>query len=283
MRQGRRLPQFLTTSLGCPNWHTFVALSPECVLGLFQGYTFFSPRILPRDLPWGWTVMSGRACGTVWARGQDSGHIQCFGILPLNTYSILINQQNTWSMVSAWQFLKETMCWNPVHVYWVLFKVIQCPQEEEVFGPKDSPVVTVATKIPAACAATAPENQLVLVSVTPTQKETYIRKLVCLMRDGNEPGLSWELEEDPEVITQSLPLRKLWDMQKDFGHQTNTLSASFLWCWDKRVSSLEGSFLSSVKGKELHQGRCYASPRQVDHHGNRYAVLEVISFMRGGL
>ncbi|KAM9590790.1 uncharacterized protein ACIBXB_005859 [Morphnus guianensis] len=74
---------------------------------------------------------------------------------------------------------------------------------------------------PASDTATEPADQPAPVSVAPVQKKEYTKKSVRLAKDEGEPGSSWEQEEEaePEVITQSLSLSELRDMQKDFGRR----------------------------------------------------------------
>ncbi|XP_049650076.1 microtubule-associated protein RP/EB family member 1-like [Accipiter gentilis] len=67
--------------------------------------------------------------------------------------------------------------------------------------------------------ATEPEDQPGPESVAPIQKRKYTKKSVRLAKDEGEPGSSREPEEEaePEVITRSLSLSELRDLQKDFG------------------------------------------------------------------
>ncbi|PKU27484.1 ubiquitin carboxyl-terminal hydrolase 4 [Limosa lapponica baueri] len=76
----------------------------------------------------------------------------------------------------------------------------------------------VATPTPVAGTANEPENQPVPVSVAPIQKKKHTKKSVRSVRDDDDPGPSSEQEEEvePEIITQSLSLSELRDMQKDF-------------------------------------------------------------------
>ncbi|GAB0210056.1 hypothetical protein GRJ2_003471400 [Grus japonensis] len=66
----------------------------------------------------------------------------------------------------------------------------------------------------------------------------------------NEPGPSGEQEEEaePEVITRSLSLRELRDMQKDFSCLPGEhIITWLLCCWDNGASSLE------LEGREAKQ------------------------------
>ncbi|GAB0206704.1 hypothetical protein GRJ2_003136000 [Grus japonensis] len=83
--------------------------------------------------------------------------------------------------------------------------------------------------------------------INPYQK--YTRKLVHLVKDDDEPGPSREQEEpEPEVITRSLSLSELRDMQKDFSHLPGEHIITWLLrCWDNGASSLE------LEGREAKQ------------------------------
>ncbi|GAB0209526.1 hypothetical protein GRJ2_003418300 [Grus japonensis] len=71
------------------------------------------------------------------------------------------------------------------------------------------------------------------------------------VKDDDEPGPSREQEEEPEpeVITRSLSLRELRDMQKDFSRLPGEHIITWLLrCWDNGASSLE---LEGRKAKQL--------------------------------
>ncbi|GAB0208219.1 hypothetical protein GRJ2_003287600 [Grus japonensis] len=94
------------------------------------------------------------------------------------------------------------------------------------------------------------KNQPVLVSVTPIHKKKYTKKSVRLVKDDDELGPSREQEEElePEVITRSLSLSELRDMQKDFScHPGEHIITWLLQCWDNGASSLE------LEGREAKQ------------------------------
>jgi len=70
------------------------------------------------------------------------------------------------------------------------------------------------------------------------------------MRDDNEPGPSQvqEKEAEPEIITQSLFLSELRDMQKDFSCYPGEHIVTWLFsCLDSGASSLE------LEGREAKQ------------------------------
>ncbi|GAB0207306.1 hypothetical protein GRJ2_003196200 [Grus japonensis] len=109
---------------------------------------------------------------------------------------------------------------------------------------------TVATQTPVTGTAAEPKDQLIAVSVTSTHKKKYTRKSVRLVKDDDEPGPSREQEEEtePEVITRSLSLRELRDMQKDFSRLPGEHIITWLLrCWDNGASSLE------LEGREAKQ------------------------------
>ncbi|XP_074878635.1 uncharacterized protein LOC142028689 [Buteo buteo] len=80
---------------------------------------------------------------------------------------------------------------------------------------------TAVIQNPASDTATEPADLPAPASVAPVQKKKYTKKSVRLVKDEGEPGSSREQEEEaePEVITQSLSLSELRDMQKDFGRR----------------------------------------------------------------
>lgn len=61
------------------------------------------------------------------------------------------------------------------------------------------------------------------------------------MRDDEETGPSPQEEEaGPKMITQSLSLSKLQDMQKDCSHQSSEILVPWLlWCWDIAAHDLK--------------------------------------------
>ncbi|KAK4817456.1 hypothetical protein QYF61_015611 [Mycteria americana] len=96
------------------------------------------------------------------------------------------------------------MCWGLAHTDRALFNTLQTPQgEEKVSGSDDkmtgtaatpTPMTgTAATPTPVTDTAAEPENQPVMVSVTPIHKEKYTRKKSAhLVRDEDQPGPSRE-------------------------------------------------------------------------------------------
>ncbi|GAB0184017.1 hypothetical protein GRJ2_000867000 [Grus japonensis] len=145
------------------------------------------------------------------------------------------------------------MCWGLGHGYQALLNTIQYHQGKEKVSRSDNkPTGTVATPTPARSTRATPtpatgtaaevKKQPMLVSITPVYKKKYTKKSFCLVRDDNEPGSSREQEEEPEpeVITQSLSLRELREMQKDFGHHPGEHIVTWLLqCWDNGAGSLE--------------------------------------------
>ena len=82
-----------------------------------------------------------------------------------------------------------------------------------------------------------------------TEKEIQ-KKSVHPVKDDNEPGPSQEQrkEAEPEIITQSPSLSKLWDTRRDFSHHPGEHIVTWLlWCWDNGASSLE------LEGSEARQ------------------------------
>ncbi|PKU32055.1 ubiquitin carboxyl-terminal hydrolase 4 [Limosa lapponica baueri] len=107
-----------------------------------------------------------------------------------------------------------------------------------------------ATTTPVAGTAAESEIQPVPVSVAPIQKKKYTKKSVCLVRDGDDPGSSREQDEEaePEIVTRSLSLSELQDMQKDFSRLPGEHIVTWLLqCWDNGASSLE------LEGREAKQ------------------------------
>ncbi|KAJ7399935.1 hypothetical protein BTVI_110142 [Pitangus sulphuratus] len=102
----------------------------------------------------------------------------------------------------------------------------QHPQGEE---EESRPTGTEATQT-----AAEPEEQPVPIAVAPIQKKKSKTKSVRLVRDEEKVGSSEQEEEaGPEIITQSLSLGELQDMQKDFSCQSGEpLVTWLLRCWD---------------------------------------------------
>ena len=89
---------------------------------------------------------------------------------------------------------------------------------------------------------TGTENQPMSVSVAPIEKKKYAKKSVQPVRDQSETGSSQEQEKEAEleIITQSLSLSELCDMQKDFSRHTGEHIVTWLLrSWDKGGSSIE--------------------------------------------
>ncbi|XP_049650061.1 uncharacterized protein LOC126035473 isoform X1 [Accipiter gentilis] len=109
---------------------------------------------------------------------------------------------------------------------------------------------TMAAPTPTTDTAAKPENQPVPVSVAPVQKKKHTKKSVRLARHEDEPGSLQEQEEEaePEIITRSLSMSELRDMQKDFScHPGEHIVTWLLRCWDSGASSVE------LEGKEAKQ------------------------------
>jgi len=99
---------------------------------------------------------------------------------------------------------------------------------------------------PAAGSAAQPNDQPVPVVVTPVKLKKDAKRADRSGRDDNEPGSSREIET--EIITRSLSLGKMRDMQKDFSRHTGEhIVTCLLRCWDNGASSLE------LEGKEAKQ------------------------------
>ncbi|GAB0210184.1 hypothetical protein GRJ2_003484200 [Grus japonensis] len=147
-------------------------------------------------------------------------------------------------------YSKETqltaLCWALATIYQTLLDSRQHHQGEE---RDNRPTGTADTQTPATITVAEPKDQPIPVSVTPVEKKKYTRKLVCLVKDDDEPGPSREQEEpEPEVITQSLSLRELRDMWKDFSRLPGEHIITWLLrCWDNGASSLE------LEGREAKQ------------------------------
>ncbi|PKU29468.1 hypothetical protein llap_20228 [Limosa lapponica baueri] len=132
------------------------------------------------------------------------------------------------------------------------------------------PTDTVATPTPAVhdaatptpvVSAAEPENQPMPISVAPIQKKKYIKKSVRLVRDDDDPGSSREQEEEaePEIITRSLSLSKLRDMQKDFSRLPGEHVVTWLLrCWGNGASSLD------LEGREARQLGSQSRERGID-------------------
>ncbi|GAB0208328.1 hypothetical protein GRJ2_003298500 [Grus japonensis] len=134
------------------------------------------------------------------------------------------------------------LCWALASIYQTLLDSRQCPQGEErenrPTGTATTPTPmtgTVATQTPVTGTAGEPKKQPVLVSVAPIHKNKYTKKSVHSAKDDDEPGPSREQEEEPEpeVITRSLSLSELRDMQKDFSRLPGEHIITWLLrCWD---------------------------------------------------
>jgi len=84
------------------------------------------------------------------------------------------------------------------------------------------------------------------VAVAPVKLKKDAKRADRFGRDDDEPGSSWEIET--EIITWSLSLGELRDMQKDFSrHPGEHIVTWLLRCWDNGASSLE------LEGKEAKQ------------------------------
>jgi len=91
-----------------------------------------------------------------------------------------------------------------------------------------------------------PNDQPVPVAVAPVKLKKDAKKLDGSRTDDNEPGSSQEIET--EIITRSLSLSELQDMQKDFSrHPGEHIVTWLLRCWDNGANSLE------LEGKEAKQ------------------------------
>ncbi|KAJ7419308.1 hypothetical protein BTVI_26046 [Pitangus sulphuratus] len=105
--------------------------------------------------------------------------------------------------------------WTLATIYWTLLGTRQHPQGKE---KESRPTGSMSTQTEA-----EPEEQPMLVDVTPIQKKKSKTKSVLLVWDEEEVGPSKEEEEEgPEIITQSLSLGELQDMrdmQKYFSQQ----------------------------------------------------------------
>jgi len=93
---------------------------------------------------------------------------------------------------------------------------------------------------------TEPDDQPVTAVVTPVKLKKDAKRADRYGRDDDEPGSLREIQT--EIITQSLSLSELRDMQKDFSrHAGEHIVTWLLCCWDNGVSSLE------LEGKEAKQ------------------------------
>jgi len=85
------------------------------------------------------------------------------------------------------------------------------------------------------------------VAVAPVHKKKHTKQSDRSGRDDNEPGSLQETET--EVITRSLSLSELRDMQKDSSrHPGEHIITWLLCCWDNGASSLE---LEDREAKQL--------------------------------
>ncbi|GAB0210301.1 hypothetical protein GRJ2_003495900 [Grus japonensis] len=146
---------------------------------------------------------------------------------------------------------KETqltvLCWALATISQTLLDSRQHHQGEE---RENRPTGTAAAQTPATGTVAEPKDQPIPVSVAPTHKKKYTRKSVRLVKDDDELGPSREQEEEPEpeVITRSLSLSELRDMQKDFSCLPGEHIITWLLrCWDNGASSLE------LEGREAKQ------------------------------
>ncbi|GAB0208475.1 hypothetical protein GRJ2_003313200 [Grus japonensis] len=88
------------------------------------------------------------------------------------------------------------------------------------------------------------------ISQLQTEEEIHKKNQFAIVKDDDEPGSSREQEEEPEpeMITQSLSLSELRDMQNDFScHPYKHIITWLLRCWDNGASSLE------LEGREAKQ------------------------------
>jgi len=109
----------------------------------------------------------------------------------------------------------------------------------------------------AAGIATEPKNQPVPVAVAPVKLKKDAKRADRSGKDDNEPGSSRETET--EIITPSLSLNELRDMQKDFScHPGEHIATWLLQCWDNRASILE------LEGKEAKQLESLAGEGGID-------------------
>jgi len=137
------------------------------------------------------------------------------------------------------------------------------PAQQAVTAPPTGTTAATATAagvapVPPACTAAAPapapaagitaepNDQPVPVAVSPVKLKKDAKRADRSGRDDNEPGSSREIET--EIISQSLSLRELRDMRKDFSrHPGEHIVTWLLRCWDNGASSLE------LEGKEAKQ------------------------------
>ncbi|GAB0208627.1 hypothetical protein GRJ2_003328400 [Grus japonensis] len=117
------------------------------------------------------------------------------------------------------------LCWALATIYQTLLDSRQRHQGEErenrptgTAETRTPGTDTAATQTPVTGTVAEPKDQPILVSVAPVHKKKYTKKSVRLVKDDDELGPSREQEDEvePEVIIQSLSLRELQDMRKDF-------------------------------------------------------------------
>jgi len=107
-----------------------------------------------------------------------------------------------------------------------------------------SPAGMAAIPAPAPAAGIAAEtnNEPVPVAVVPVKIKKDAEKSDRSRKDNTEPGSSQETET--EIITRSLSLSEMRDVENFSRHPGERIVTWLLWCWDNRASSLQ------IEGKE---------------------------------
>lgn len=122
-------------------------------------------------------------------------------------------------------------------IYWTLLVFMQHPHREEEESK--------ATGTKAIQTAAYPQEQPVLRAVACIQKKKSKTKSVHVVSDEKEAGPSQQEEETgPEIITQTLSLSELRDMQKDYSLQSGEPLVTWVllyWAVVARDMKLDGS------------------------------------------
>lgn len=160
-----------------------------------------------------------------------------FGSSPLNNYRALIKCLKENCCGSSREVQSYGMCWTVATIYWTLLVFMQHPQREEEESK--------ATGTMAIQTAAYPQEQPVLRAVACIQKKKSKTKSVHVVSDEKEAGPSQQEEETgPEIITQTLSLSELRDMQKDFSLQSGEPLVTWVllyWAIVARDMKLDGS------------------------------------------
>lgn len=155
-------------------------------------------------------------CQRKWASFGGNALLQRFGSSPLNNYRILIKQQFIFKEdgVTSPEGRKSLQCAG----HWPFFtrhsSILDSSSENRRKTNRHWDHSNSSWTTGWICAS----------SSCPIHKKKSKIQSVQLVRDEDEVEPSQQQEEEgPKIITQSLSLSELWDMQEDFSCQSNEL------------------------------------------------------------